>query len=340
MTIDGRKVGHDKLEEIRLRVVRVVQEGKTPTEAAREAGVAVRRVFEWLAKYRLGGWDALKSRKSSGRPKRLTGARLQWIYTAVTERNPLQLKFTFALWTRPMIRTLIYRKFNVTLSLASIGRLLAQMGLTCQRPLAHAFEQDASLVKKWLVKEYPKIQALAKKEDAAIFFGDESGIRSDFHAGTTWSPKGTTPIIRRTGKRYCMNMISAVSAKGELRFMTSKERISTGLFIEFLKRLILNYPKKIFLIVDGLSVHKAKAVREFLEKEKNKIKLFHLPPYSPELNPDELVWNEVKNNGVGREIISTVEDLQSSVQLHLRKLQRNREKVRSFFQKDTTRYAA
>lgn len=340
MKVDGRKLNHAHLEEIRVEAVKAVQSGKSPSEVAREMGLYPNRVFVWLAAYRAGGWDALRARKATGRPKRLTGRQLKWIFDTVTTKNPMQLKFAFALWTRAMIRTLISREFDIKLSVASVGRLLGQMGLTCQKPLTRAFEQDATLVKLWLEREFPKIQALAKKEKAAIFFGDESGVRSDFHAGTTWGKRGQTPVIEHTGRRFRLNMISAVSAKGELKFMTSIYKITAPLFIEFLKRLIVKYPKKIFLIVDGSSTHKAKAVERYLETVKDRLRLFFFPPYAPEINPDELVWNEVKTHGIGRTMIRTPNDLEQAAKSSLRRLRKNPEKVRSFFQKDTTRYAA
>src|SRR5271168_5367370 len=338
MKVDGRKLSHAKLEEIRFAAVKAVQAGQSPSAVARAMGLYSNRIFVWLAAYRSGGWDALRSRKASGRPKRLTGAQLKWIYNTVT--NPLQLRFPFALWTLAMIRALIRRKYGIKLSAVSVGRLLAQMGLTCQKPLSRAFEQDASLIKRWMEREFPKLRALAKKERAVIFFSDESGVRSDFHAGTTWGIRGKTPVVAHTGKRFHLNMLSAISAKGELRFMTSRKRISAGLFIDFLRRLITNYPRKIFLVVDGLPAHKAKSVRQFLAGVKDRIRLFFLPPYSPEINPDELVWNDVKNNGVGRALIRNARDLYRAVNSRLRLLQNNPDKVRAFFQMDTTRYAA
>ena len=223
------------------------------------------------------------ARKASGRPKRLTGSQLRWIYNTVTSKNPLQLQFPFALWTRAMIGTLIRRQYGIKLSAISVGRLLAQMGLSCQKPLSRAFEQDATLVKQWIERDFPKIRALAKKERAVVFFADESGVRSDFHAGTTWGIRGKTPVVRHTGKRFHLNMLSAISAKGELRFMTSRKRLSAALFIEFLRRLITNYPKKIFLVVDGLPAHKAKSVHRFVHQVKDRLRLFFLPPYSPEI---------------------------------------------------------
>jgi transposase len=200
-------------------------------------GLYRNRIFIWLAAYRNGGWQALRARKAMGRPKRLNAKHIRWIYKAVTTKNPLQFSLPFALWTRAQVRSLIARRFSVKLSLASVGRLLAQLGLTCQRPLFRAYQQDRSQVDRWLKDEYPNIRAQATREKAEIFFEEESGVRSDFHSGTTWGPKGETPVVRVTGQRFRLNMISAVSPRGQLRFMVVRGGVNASVFIDFLKRL-------------------------------------------------------------------------------------------------------
>jgi len=323
MRVDGRKLSHAKLEEMRLAAVKAVQAGEAPTAVARRMGLYTNRIFIFLAAYRSGGWQALRARKAMGRPKRLEGKQIQWIYQTVTSKNPLQFKLPFALWTRAQIRTLIARRFGVTLSLVSVGRLLAQLGLTCQKPLFRAYQQDRSLVERWLEEEYPKIRAQAKREKAEIFFEDESGVRSDFHSGTTWAPKGRTPVVRVTGQRFSLNMISAVSARGLLRFMVVCGGVGARVSIGFLKRLMHAQRRPIYLIVDGHPSHRSKLVKAYVESLQGKLRLFFLPPYSPELNPDELVWNDVKNNGVGRALIHSPKELSQAVVGRLRHLQKS-----------------
>ena len=195
---------------------------------------------------------------------------------------------------------------------------------------------------QWIERDFPKILRPGRKRSVlSCFLPMRAALRSDFHAGTTWGIRGKTPVVRHTGKRFHLNMLSAISAKGELRFMTSRKRLSAALFIEFLRRLITNYPKKIFLVVDaGLPAHKAKSVHRFVHQVKDRLRLFFLPPYSPEINPDELVWNDVKNHGVARTLIRAPRDLHRAVSSRLRLLQKNPGKVRAFFQMETTRYAA
>jgi hypothetical protein len=265
---------------------------------------------------------------------------MRWIYNAITLKNPLQFKFEFALWTRPMIRALIYDKMGIRLSLASIGRLLAQLGLTCQKPLMRAFQQNPTLVEKWLHEEYPRIQARAKRMGAEMFFADEAGVRSDFHSGRTWAPRGKTPVIQATGARFGFNMISAVSRKGQMRFMVVAGKVGARPFCEFLRRLVYGAQRPIFLIVDGHPVHRSVKVKALTKSFEGTLELFYLPPYSPELNPDECVWNELKNNGIGRMQVVGPNDMKRKVISHLKWMQRTPDLIRSFFQASTTKYAA
>jgi len=238
-----------------------------------------------------------------------------------------------------MIRELIYRRYGIKLSRSSVCRLLGQLGLSAQRPLWRAYQQNPELIQKWIDEEYPKIRRQARRVGAEIYFGDEAGVRSDFHSGTTWSKRGHTPIVSSTGARFSVNMISAVSPRGQMRFMITKARVTAKVFIEFLKRLLVNASGPVFLIVDGHPTHKAKCVRRFIESQQGKLKLFLLPPYSPELNPDEYVWNDLKNNCIGQKALSSKAELRKQVLSYLRKLQKMPALIVSFFQSPTTRYA-
>ena len=216
---DARKLDHQTLEAMRERAVRRVQEGESPEVVAKIFGIGRTAMYRWLGQYRQGGWGALKAKPLFGRPPKLDGKKLKWIYDTVTQKNPLQLKFEFALWTREMVATLIKDRFKIKLSTASVGRLLAQLGITCQKPLHRAIERDEALVQKWLKVEYPKIKKEAKIQGADIYFGDAAHMRSDHHAGRTWGKKGATPIVEATGARHGISLISAITSKGKMRFM-------------------------------------------------------------------------------------------------------------------------
>ena len=326
---------------MRERAVRSVQDGESPEVVARVLGINRSTIYGWLAQYRRGGWGALKAKPLFGRPPKLDGKKLQWIYATVTQKNPLQLKFAFALWTREMVAALIKDKFDIVLSLVSVGRLLAQLGISCQRPLHRALERDESLVQQWLKQDYPRIRALAQREKAEIYFGDAAHMRSDHHAGRTWGKKGETPIVASTGARYRMSLISAVTARGHMRFMI-KERggVNADVFIEFLRRLMVGTKNKIFLIVDRGPAHVAKKTKAFVASLGGALRLFYLPPYSPDRNPDELVWKHLKTDTVGRATIASLVDFRSKVKSSMLSLQRNPAKIRSFFQKPSLKYAA
>ena len=338
---DARKLDHRTLEEMRIRVVKRVQDGESPETIAKILDLDRSTVYGWLARYRRGGWDGLKAKPLAGRPPKLSGKMMRWVYETVTRKNPLQLNFAFALWTRDMVAKLIKDKFGMKLSVASVGRLLAQLGITCQKPLHRAQERDEALVQQWLKKDYPQIRATARKAGADIYFGDAAHIRSDHHAGRTWGKKGETPILEATGARHAMSLISAITSRGHMRFMiVEKGGVNADVFIEFLKRLIAGATRVIFLIVDRGPAHVAKKTKAFVESLNGSLRLFYLPPYSPDRNPDELVWKHLKADTVGRMAVTNRDDFKSKVRSSMRQLQNDPAKIRAFYQKPSLQYAA
>lgn len=338
--LDGRKLDHRTREAIRIRAVQRIQAGESPEVVIKALGFNRSVVYSWLKRFQRDGVEGLKFKGIPGKKPKLTKEQLRKLCRIITDKNPRQLKFEFALWTRAMVRKLIMNEFGAILSESQVGRLLRQMDMSPQRPLHRATQRDPERVESWIKEEFPAIRALAKKKKAEIFFADEAGVRSDYHSGTTWSPKGKTPVVETTGARFSLNMISAISAKGQMRFMTVEGTVDTNVFVRFLGRLIDNQPRPVFLVVDGHSIHKSKKVKEFVASTKGRLRLFCLPPYSPDLNPDELVWNHVKGHKIGRMAIEGREHLKRTVVGALRSLQRFPAKVRAFFQKPSVAYAA
>ena len=337
---DARKLSHDKLTELRRRAVAAVQNGESPEDVARVMGVNRASVYGWLALYRNGGWDNLDAKKRGGRKPKLDAKALRWIYQTVTLGNPNQLKMPFVLWSAKLLGTAIEKKFGLKLSKASVCRLLHQLGLSPQRPLWRAYQRDPQIVERWLKEEYPAIRAAAKKTKGEVWFGDEAGVRSDAHSGTTWAPKGQTPIVSTTGARFALNVISAVNRRGALRFMCVEGKVNADVFIEYLGRLVESAGHPVYLVVDGHPTHKAAKTRKFVESTKGRLKLFFLPGYSPDLNPDELVWNNLKSQGTGKRAITGPDQLKKLVLGHLRSMQKNADLVRSFYRTPSTEYAA
>ena len=337
---DARKLDRKTQEALRIRAVKKIRDGESPEVVAQAIGVNRTTVYDWLAKHRDGGISALKERKAPGRAPKLDGKKIKWLFDVLTLKNPQQLKFEYALWTREMIQKIIKDKYSIKLSLPSIGRLLAQLGFTCQKPLYKAIQKNESLVQEWLKKVFPKIKYRALREKAAIYFGDAAHIRSDHHAGKTWGIKGKTPVVKSSGARFGFSLLSAITSKGKMKFMIKEGSVNSDVFIEFLKRLMFGAKQKVFLIVDGGSSHVSKKTKDFVKSVSKKLALFYLPPYSPELNPDELVWNHLKNHTVGRSTVIDKNDFKKQVSGSMRSLQKNPEKIKSFFGKGTLRYAA
>jgi transposase len=335
---DGRKLDHKTLEQLRIRAVCQIEQGAHPEEIAAALGMTRAAVYGWLAKYREGGLAALKARPVPGRPSKLSGAQLQRLYTLVVGNDPRQLQFVFALWTRAMVRELIGREFGVRLSEVSVGRLLRKLGLSPQRPLYRAYQQNPEAVARWKAETYPQLRAQAAEVGATIYFADEAGVRSDYHAGTTWAPVGRTPVVAATGDRFAVNLISAVSAKGKLRFAAYDGNLNGKVFIDFCRRLLHDSPGPVFLVLDGHPVHRSNAVKAFAVSTGGRLRLCFLPGYAPELNPDEWVWKHVKHDRIGRAGVSGPDDLKAKALAALHRLQKLPHLVRGFFRDPNLRY--
>jgi len=279
---------------MRMQAVKMVKSGMTVSEVAVFFGVTTRSVFSWLAAFASHGQSGLAAKFGSGRPPKVSPEQMQWIASAVKNSTPNQLSFDFGLWTLRLIGQLIERQFGMTLSLPTLGKVMAQLGFTPQRPLHRAYEQDATLVQRWLDHDLPRLRARAKARGAVVLFADEASMRSDYHAGTTWAPRGQTPIVRVTGQRATVNMISAISGEGQMQFMLVEGRVNGEVFVQFLKQLMMAAERSIILVVDGHPVHRSKIVAEYVESTEGRLELHFLPPYSPQLNPDEQVWKHVK----------------------------------------------
>jgi transposase len=336
--VDARSYSHEALEKIRIDAVRRVEAGESPEGVIAGLGMNRRTIYRWLAAYHYGGEESLQAKAIQGAPPKMNAKQMARLSKMVREKNPLQFKFEYALWTLAMIRQLILQQFDVRLSEVSVGRLMKRLGFSAQRPLYRAWQQNPELVESWRQKEYPKIARRAKREDAVIFFADEAGIRSDHHAGTSWAPLGETPIVEATGARFSLNMLSAVNAQGMFRFMTVAGGVNATVFREFLKRLITGMTRKIFLIVDGHPMHKAKLVQRFVSENSDAIELFFLPPYAPELNPDELAWAHIKTR-VAKATVQTKEELKKNVERVMHRLQQLPDIVAGFFGTPACAYA-
>ena len=309
-------------------------------EAARTFGVSRQSVNNWIKMVRSGGLRCLRSGRR-GRPpvQRLAPHQAATVVRLISDRCPDQLKLPFVLWTREALAELLARRFGVKVSVWTAGRYLRRWGFTPQKPVRRAYEKDPEAVRQWLREKYPAIRARAKRDGAEIHWGDEMGLRSDHQAGRSWSRRGQTPVIPGTGKRFGCNMISTITNRGRLYFMVFKERFNAGVFIRFLKRLLRQVGRKVVLIVDEHPAHKAHKTTRWLKVHGKQIQLYFLPPYSPELNPDELLNQDVKTNAVGRRRAIDQADLMANVRGYLRSTQKMPYVVRSYFQEEHVRYA-
>ena len=325
--------------ERRRGVVEAVQRGEAVAVVARVFGVAVRSVFDWLSWYRRRGWDALREGSRAGRPSKVSGPVLRWLYRAITLGSPLQYQFEFCLWTLAIIRQMLRREQGIELSKSAVSRLLAQLGLSPQRPLYKRYKQRPKELKRFLEQTFPGLRAQARRTGAVIFFVDEAAVRSEAHRGTTWGKVGQTPVVRDSGDRFGLRLISAVSPRGDMKFASFAGAMKGEQFVSFLQKLRRDVAVPLIGIADNAAYHRSPPVQAYGQQSQGELGVEHLPRYSPELNPDEQVWNQAKLH-LGKLCVTTRQEMRRAVTSIMRSIQRRVELIKSFFQLADTRYAA
>jgi len=338
---DGRKLDHQSLETLRLIAVRrVVEDGESPSEVMRSLGLCRTSIYPWLRRHQKRGEAALLLRKACGPKPKLDGRQRQQVRRWIIGKDPRQYGFDFGLWTRQIVAQLIAEKFGVSLQLTAVGRLLASLDITPQKPLRRAYERDPQAVEEWLQKSYPRLRRRARKHGATIFFLDEAGFSSEPNLGRTYGLKGHTPVVKTTGQRQKVNAISAVSAKGGFWCQVYTGMLNAGRFVEFLKAFRRGGRGKVYLVVDGHPSHRAKVVAAYVAACRGALELHFLPPYAPDLNPDEFVWQYAKTNGVAKKPLAKNESLRERVETDLTAIKAQPHLVRSFFHAPSVGYAA
>ena len=341
---DSRSLPEAAQAALRNRAVRAVLGGMTQAQAARVFGVHPNAVNRWIKRYRQGGLQGLSARRRgrrAGEQAALTEPQQQEVIALVRETTPDQLGLPEFLWTRGAVAELIARRYGVRLARTTVGGYLRGWGFSPQRPQRRALEQNPVAVARWLATEFPAICAQARREGGVVLWLDEMGVRSDAAAGRSWAPVGQTPVIKRTGKRFRVNMVSAISNAGRLRFRLFTGSFTGAVFIDFLGRLLRDCGgRRVHLIVDGHPVHRAKLVTAWVGRHAERIELHFLPGYSPELNPVELLNQDVKANAAGRRRARSAAELTEQLRSYLRRRQRQPEVVARFFRHPRTCYAA
>lgn len=326
MARKGRRSSHEE----RIQAIQLIEQGYTKREVANILQVTEAAVYGWQKSYQEGGLAALSTKIASGR-KRLLSDEQMLKLARMLRMNPRQLEFDFGLWTRKRVREMIFREFGIDYTEQNVGKVLKLLGFSPQKPVYQARQQDEGKRREWTEKTFPGISKRAAKEGASIFFADEAGCRNDHQSGTTWAPIGETPVVRFTAKRESIGMISAISLRGKMSWMIFEGAMNSARFIEFLKELILDIKGKIFLIVDNVSYHKSAEVKSWVAQHASRVELFFLPGYSPDLNPDEWVWKNIKNDHVARTVPDRPGHLYEIAEKAMRMLRNTPEKVRAFF---------
>ena len=305
-------------------------------------GVSPQAVSRWANAFERKGNQALKAGKRGRRPgeqKALDPRQEARVRRAVLGKYPDQVALPGLVWTRPQVRQLVRDWFGIGLSLVTIGKYLRSWGLSPQKPIRRAYEQNPEAIARWLDVQYPAIEARARQEKAIILWLDQTGLRSDAAVGTSWAPVGKTPVVAKTGKRFGVNVMAAISNKGELYFTCYHGSFTGPVFLAWLDRLVRHLDRKIHLIVDGHPVHRRVTVRDWLAQRVDRMEMPFLPGYAPELNPGELLNGDIKRQVAPANPANPAE-LAAAAASHLRRRQNQPDVVKALFGKPEVRYAA
>lgn len=340
---DGRCESNDVLDALRLRAVHARELGYAVVDIAAILGVREETVSRWCSRYDRGGREALPGDRT-GRPigsgRRLDSEQEQGIRQAIETKSPQELTIPSALWTRQAVRELIRQQVGIRLPIRTVGEYLRRWGYTPQKPVRKAYKQDPKAVAQWLEETYPEIEKRAAKEGGEVHWGDETGVRSTCQHSRGYARPGETPELIVPGSRFSVNMIATVTNQGQVRWMIYTGRMNAALFIVFLTRLIAGATKKVFLIVDHLSVHEAAAVERWLADKSDRIEVFYLPKYAPERNPEEYLNCDVKANINTDGLPKDREELQGKLRRFMQRLAKLPTRVASYFEHKYIEYAA
>ena len=308
---------------------------KKPVEEIAEAtGLSKNVVYITIRKYKADGYAALKPKvrgRKQGAKRTLTESQEKEIRKLIIDKNPDQLKMKCCLWDRKAVQQLIKDRYDITMPIRTVGEYLHRWGFTVQRPMKQAMNQKPEQVQKWLHEEYPAIHADAQKEKAEIYWGDETAVQNTANYARGYAPKGKTPVLKVQTVKMHINMISAISNQGHVKFMFSDESIDADKLIEFMERLIKDADRKIYLILDNLKAHHSKKTTAWVEAHADKIRLFHLPPYSPEYNPDEYLNHDLKESIGTKPQVKVKDELQDLANGFMNGLSDDPEHVQSYF---------
>ena len=305
----------------------------------RSLGLCRTTIYRWLRAHARKGEAGLAMRKAAGPARKLSGKQRQQVRRWIVGKDPRQYGFDFGLWTRQIVSTLLVEKFGISLGRTAVGRLLASLEITPQKPLRRAYERDPKAVAQWVALEYPDLRQRARREGAAIFFLDEAGFSSEPVLGRTYGLKGQTPVVPTSGQRQKVNAISAVSARGGFWSQVYTGMFNAARFVSFLKDFRRGGRGKVFLVVDGHPSHHARVVEQYVAQTRGQLELHFLPPYAPDLNPDEFVWQYTKTNGVAKKPLRQGESLKRRVLQDLAAIKKRPALVRAFFSAPSVAYA-
>lgn len=342
--MDNRRLSPNELVILRQKAVEsVVLHGLTRAKACEVFGFSPTSMCKYIAEYEVSKTQSIKYKQRGvkvGERSKITKFQESQLISDILSHTPDELGMSYTLWTSKVVHEYVELHYSVRYNRRSIRKIMTRLGFSVQKPIKLAFERNPKKIEIWLNEDYPAIKRRASLEGARIYWGDEMGLQSSDNRGRTYGIKGKTPIIKKTGSRFKCNMLAAISPQGFMNWMVFEDNFTSEKFISFLGRLVRQIKQKIFLIVDNHKVHHSKKVKAYVAKHKDKLELFYLPAYCPDMNPQELVNQDVKANANNFRAVKTINELTTNLRYYLTKIQFNEAKIMNYFTKQQVAYTA
>lgn len=321
---------HSTYEE-RVRAVKNYNDGSSVDSISKNLGRHKASIYKWIKVYeKRKCFEDLADKPRSGRPLKVTKTAIIEIEKDL-EKPASEFDFETDLWTCSRVHSLLSKKYKIKISRGHVWTLLKKSGFSYQKPERRYYESDPIAQEEWIKKELPKIKRKAAKHNAILYFEDEASISLTPVLGKTWAKKGQTPLVKSTGNRGSLSALSAISKSGHLVFNLKRGRVNSDDVIEFLRQMLSQHKRRhLVVVMDRATTHRSKKVKKFIESQK-RLHVFYLPPRSPELNPDEKVWNHLKHHDLKGHRETNLNGLEKLSKKKLKALASNKKKVQAVF---------
>jgi transposase len=304
---------------------------QTSEHAARVLQLSEPQVLNYIKQFLIYGVDGVGFKKPRGRKSKLTKGQQRELCSLI-DQGPQACGFDGGCWRSPMIQKLILDRFGVCYDVFYIAQLLHNLGFSFQRARFVSDHLDEQQRRDWLKRTWPQALALARQQGALLLFGDEASFPQWGTLNYTWARKGHQPQVRTSGRRKSYKVLGLIDYfSGRFFYSATSQRLTSDVYQQFLLKVLDQTTQPIVLIQDGAPYHTQAKMKQFFAKHAQRLTVFQLPTYSPDLNPIEKLWKKIKQQDTHMIYFPTFEALTTRVDEALLKFANASQEILALF---------